>query len=160
MRTLALAAVLIQVAVLFAPSAAAEPLLPADRFFSYGRAATYGVHIGRTDVPVRDGSHLACDIHRPAGPDGQPAPGRFPAIVYDYNAYDQLEALGKAARFYVTRGYVAAVCNVRGSGDSSGYLDPFGAQERRDNYDYPEIDSDAPAGRVTLTRGTLAVTTL
>jgi predicted acyl esterase len=44
-------------------------------------------------------------------------------------AYDQLEALGEAAGYFVTRGYVAAVCNVRGSGDSPGHLDPFSAQE-------------------------------
>jgi uncharacterized protein len=136
MRTVALALV----ATLFLPSVAAAepPPPPTDRFFAYDRPATYGVHIGRTNVPVRDGSHLACDLHRPAGPDGQPAPGRFPAIVYDFNAYDQLEALGAAAGYLVTRGYVAAVCNVRGSGDSPGYLDPFSAQEQRDNYDLIE----------------------
>ena len=38
----------------------------------------------------------------------------------------------------MTRGYVAAVCNVRGSGDSPGYLDPFSAQEQHDNYDLIE----------------------
>lgn len=137
MRKLALALTL----ALCAPAAAAAdpaPPPPADRFFSYDRPATYSVHTGRIEVPVRDGSHLACDVHRPAGPDGRPAPGRFPAIVYDYNAYDQLESFGEAARFYVTRGYVAAVCNARGSGDSPGYLDPFSPQEQRDNYDLIE----------------------
>lgn len=136
MRTVALALA----ATLFLPSVAVadEPAPPADRFFAYDRPATFGVHVARTKVPVRDGSHLACDIHRPAGADGRPAAGRFPAIVYDFNAYDQLEALGEAARYFVTRGYVAAVCNVRGSGDSPGHLDPFSAQEQRDNYDLIE----------------------
>jgi uncharacterized protein len=150
MRTVALALV----ASLVNPIPTAdEPAPPADRFFSYDRPATYGVHIGRTEVPVRDGSHLACDLHRPAGPDGRPAPGRFPAIVYDFNAYDQLDALGQAARYLVTRGYVAAVCNVRGSGDSPGYLDPFSAQEQRDNYDLIEWLAAQPwsTGRVGQT---------
>ncbi|WP_206789037.1 CocE/NonD family hydrolase [Amycolatopsis sp. MtRt-6] len=133
MKSFALA--LAQVAALATP-AAAEPL--ADRFFAYDRPATYGVHVERTRVPLRDGSHLACDLHRPADAAGRPAPGRFPAIVYDFNAYDQLEAFGAAARSYVTRGYVAAVCNVRGSGASPGRLDPFSAQEQRDNYDLVE----------------------
>jgi uncharacterized protein len=139
MRTVALA--LVALLVLPAPAATAEPSPPpppADRFFAYDRPATYGVHIGRTNVPVRDGGHLACDLHRPAGQDGEPAPGRFPVIVHDFNAYDQLESLGAAASFFVTRGYVAAVCNARGSGDSPGHLDPFSAQEQRDNYDLIE----------------------
>lgn len=127
MKTLALALA----ATLLSPVDTAPPL-PDDPFFAYDRPATYTVHTERTEVPLRDGSHLACDLHRPA------APGRFPVIVYDFNAYDQLAALGEAARFYVTRGYVAAVCNVRGSGDSPGRLDPFSAQEQRDNHDLIE----------------------
>jgi predicted acyl esterase len=130
MKTLALAAASTLVATLLTPTE--TPALPDDPFFTYDRPATYTVHTERTEVPLRDGSHLACDLHRPA------APGRFPVIVYDFNAYDQLVALGEAARFYVTRGYVAAVCNVRGSGDSPGYLDPFSPQEQRDNYDLIE----------------------
>ncbi|MCT2582120.1 CocE/NonD family hydrolase [Actinophytocola sp. S1-96] len=120
------------------PTPADGPAPPDDPFFGYDRPATYEVHVARTEVPVRDGSHLACDLHRPADADGTPATGRFPVIVYDYTAYDALEQLGEAARFYVTRGYVAAVCNARGSGDSPGHLDPFGPQEQRDNYDLIE----------------------
>jgi len=139
MRTIVLLlAVTVLVASAVMPAVAAGPSLPADRFFSYDRPATYGVHIERIEVPLRDGSHLVCDLHRPAGPDGQPAPGRFPGIVYDFNAYNLLQQFGDAARFFVTRGYVAAICNVRGSGDSPGHLDPFSAQEQRDNYDLIE----------------------
>ncbi|MET9249434.1 hypothetical protein [Nonomuraea sp. NPDC003709] len=53
--------------------------LPPDPFFAYDRPAEYGVHRERVTVPLRDGSHLACDLHRPATADGTPAPGRFPA---------------------------------------------------------------------------------
>ncbi|MFC5826002.1 CocE/NonD family hydrolase [Nonomuraea insulae] len=108
------------------------PHTPADPFFSYDRPATYEVRTERVQVPLRDGGHLACDLHRPA------ADGRFPVIVYDYTAYDQLESLGRAAAYFVERGYNAAVCNARGSGDSPGHLDPFSAQEQRDNYDLIE----------------------
>lgn len=103
-----------------------------DPFFSYDRPAAYEVRTERVSVPLRDGGHLACDLHRPA------ADGRFPVIVYDYTAYDRLETLGRAAAYFVTRGYNAAVCNARGSGDSPGRLDPFGPQEQRDNYDLIE----------------------
>jgi predicted acyl esterase len=122
------------------PAAAhtAAPSPPSDAFFSYDRPAEYGMHTEKVSVPLRDGSHLACDLHRPASVGGAPAAGRFPAIVYDYNAYDRLEELGRAAAFFVTRGYTAAVCNARGSGDSPGYLDPFSPQEQRDNYDLIE----------------------
>ncbi|MGP3961884.1 CocE/NonD family hydrolase [Nonomuraea sp. 3N208] len=120
-------------------AALALPLTPhqparaeTDPFFSYDRPATYGVRTERVSVPLRDGGHLACDLHRPD------ADGRFPVIVYDYNAYNQLEAQGRAAAYFVTRGYHAAVCNARGSGDSPGRLDPFSAQEQRDNYDLIE----------------------
>lgn len=134
-------------------SAQADTVLPADPFFSYERAATYGTHTERVSVPLRDGSHLACDLHRPAGPDGLPAGGRFPGIVYDYNAYDQLQAQGQAAAFFVTRGYNAAVCNVRGTGASPGRLDPFSAQEQRDNYDLIEWLAAQPwsTGRIGQT---------
>jgi predicted acyl esterase len=110
-----------------APAAAAT-----DPFFSYDRPATYEVRTERVSVPLRDGSHLACDLHRPA------ADGRFPVIVHDYTAYDQLENLGRAAAYFVTRGYNVAACNARGSGDSPGHLDPFSGQEQRDNYDLIE----------------------
>ncbi|GAB2956960.1 CocE/NonD family hydrolase [Nonomuraea fastidiosa] len=113
-------------------SAATGGETPADPFFSYDRPATYAVRTERVSVPLRDGGHLACDLHRPD------AGGRFPVIVYDYTAYDDLANLGKAAAYYVTRGYVAAVCNARGSGDSPGRLDPFSAQEQHDNYDLIE----------------------
>ncbi|MCP2164060.1 CocE/NonD family hydrolase [Goodfellowiella coeruleoviolacea] len=146
MRTLSvLLAALTATALVTAPAATAQPeergtgrSALTDPFFSYDRPARYGVHTERVRVPLRDGSHLACDLHRPADEQGRPAPGRFPGIVYDYNAYDQLTQLGQAASFLVTRGYVAAVCNARGSGDSPGRLDPFSAQEQRDNYDLIE----------------------
>jgi predicted acyl esterase len=82
---------------------------PADAFFAYSRSGTYGVHVERAEVPLRDGSHLACDIHRPD------APGRFPSIVLDFNAYDLLTELAPPARYFVQRGYAAAVTgtNIR-----------------------------------------------
>ena len=53
MRTVALALV----ATFFLPTVAAAdepPPPPTDTFFAYDRPATDGVHIGRTNVPMRD----------------------------------------------------------------------------------------------------------
>jgi predicted acyl esterase len=109
-----------------------------DPFFGYDRQATYGVHVETIQVPMRDGSHLVASLHRPAGPDGRPAPGTFPGIVYDFNAYNYRQVFGGAADFFVTRGYVAVVASVRGTGGSPGRLDPFGRQEQQDSYDLIE----------------------
>jgi uncharacterized protein len=128
---------------------AAGPV-PDDPFFTYDRPPGYGVRVERVHVPVRDGGYIAADLHRPATPQGHAAPGRFPGIVYDYNAYDELGRLGEAAQDFVVRGYNVLICNARGSGASPGYLDPFGAQEQRDNFDVIEWFADQPwcTGRI------------
>lgn len=110
-----------------------------DAFFAYDRPATFRVHRQDVRVPMRDGSHLACRLHRPATKDGAPAPGRFPGIVYEYTAYaDQQERFAEGLAYFVERGYEGVICQVRGSGKSPGVVDPFGPQEQRDNVDLIE----------------------
>ncbi|MFC6063057.1 CocE/NonD family hydrolase [Streptomyces ochraceiscleroticus] len=137
------------------PAAAAAgkeaPLTLADPFFSYSRPALYGVAREDVRVPLRDGSYLAAQLYRPARSDGKPATGRFPGIIYEYTAYaGNLEVFGSATAFYVSRGYNALVCQVRGSGASPGTVDPFSPQEQRDNYDAIEWLAGHPAstGRI------------
>lgn len=77
------------------------------------------MHVEHVKVSLRDGNHLACNVRRPAGPDGSPAAGRFPGIVFEFNAYGGQAFFGPAADHYVTRGYVAAVAAVRGSGGAT-----------------------------------------
>ncbi|MFG1616160.1 hypothetical protein ACGFI3_25645 [Nonomuraea wenchangensis] len=90
-------------AALISPFMASAPAAAdTDPFLSYDRPATYEVRTERVSVPLRDGSHLACDLHRPA------AEGRFPAIVHDYTAYDDLDNLALAAAYFVARGYNVA----------------------------------------------------
>ncbi|KAA5838062.1 CocE/NonD family hydrolase [Saccharopolyspora hirsuta] len=127
---------------------AAEPAFAAgqlsDPFFRYDRPPQHGVRTERVRIPLRDGSFIAADLHRPD------SPGPFPGIVYDYNAYDQLDEFGRAARDFVVRGYAVLVCNARGSGASPGELDPFSAQEQRDNHDVVEWFAAQPwcTGRI------------
>jgi hypothetical protein len=110
----------------------------ADPFFTYDRPETYGVHVEQVRVPMRDGVRLAGELHRPANPDGTPASGPYPGIVYDFNGYNAVPFFAQGARPYVTRGYAVLVCNVRGTGGSPGHTDPFGAQEQSDDIDLIE----------------------
>jgi len=109
-----------------------------DPFFSYDRPETHGVHVEQVRVPMRDGSQLTGELHRPAGTDGLPTPGRFPGLVYEFNGYDAVPLFAAGARHFVTRGYNVVVCNVRGTGGSDGVIDPFGPQEQSDNFDLVE----------------------
>ncbi|WP_129788605.1 CocE/NonD family hydrolase [Promicromonospora panici] len=119
---------------------------PDDPFFTYSRPAEYDVVREDVTVPVRDGSHLVCQLYRPGISPTAPAEGTYPGIVYEFTAYAQnAEAFGEGARYFVERGYNALVCQARGSGDSPGTLDPFGPQEQRDNYDVIEWLAAHPA---------------
>jgi predicted acyl esterase len=115
-----------------------------DPFFSYDRPEAHGVHVEQVLVPLRDGSHLSGELHRPANADGTPAAGRFPGIVYEFNGYDAVPLFAAGVKPFVTRGYVALVCNVRGTGGSPGVIDPFGPQEQRDNVDLIEWLAEQP----------------
>jgi len=103
-----------------------------DPFFGYDRPAEFGVRTETIQVPVRDGSHLVCDLIRPDGD------GTFPGIVYDFNGYGARAVFAGGATHFVERGYVVLVPSVRGSGGSPGTIEPFGVQEQEDGYDLVE----------------------
>jgi putative CocE/NonD family hydrolase len=92
-------------------------------------------------IPVRDGTLLAGDLFRPAGP------GKFPVILgcHPYNCevqtaplrpigYGNLRGYIEAGdpAFLVRRGYVQAVVNVRGTGKSQGKFQMMGPLEVQD----------------------------
>ncbi|EID71811.1 MULTISPECIES: CocE/NonD family hydrolase [Rhodococcus] len=91
-------------------------------------------------VPMRDGVDLLADVHRPA------ANGRFPALIAASPYPRQIQDLGApagfieagATDFWVPRGYVHVIANVRGTGGSGGTFGFFDARERRDMYDLVE----------------------
>ncbi|PVX75075.1 CocE/NonD family hydrolase [Paraburkholderia unamae] len=88
-------------------------------------------------VRMRDGVELRADIRRPA------APGRYPVLVSASPYPRQIQNLGAplgfleagASDFFVPRGYVHVIANVRGTGGSGGTFGFFDAQERRDMHD-------------------------
>lgn len=70
-------------------------------------------------IPMRDGTRLATDIHRPTA-DGDLAPGRFP-IVLIRTSYDKSADWIVEDSFYFTpRGYVVAIQDLRGRYNSEG----------------------------------------
>jgi hypothetical protein len=91
-------------------------------------------------VPVRDGIHLLADVHRPA------EPGRYPVLIAASPYPRQVQNLGApmgfieagASDFFVPRGYVHVIANLRGTGGSGGTFGFFDEQERQDMHDLVE----------------------
>jgi hypothetical protein len=91
-------------------------------------------------VPMRDGINLLADVWRPN------APGRFPILIAASPYPRQIQDLGApmgfieagASDFFVPRGYVHVIVNLRGTGGSGGTFGFFDGQERQDMYDLIE----------------------
>ncbi len=91
-------------------------------------------------VPMRDGITLLADVHRPA------ADGKFPALIAASPYPRQIQDLGApmgfveagASDYFVPRGYVHVIANLRGTGGSGGTFGLFDPQERRDLHDLVE----------------------
>jgi uncharacterized protein len=97
-------------------------------------------------VPMRDGINLLADIYRP---DSQE---RFPVLIAASPYPRQIQNLGApmgfieagASDFWVPRGYVHVIANLRGTSGSGGTFGFFDAQERRDMYDLVEWAAAQP----------------
>jgi predicted acyl esterase len=79
----------------------------APAWFGYERPATYQVTSRQQDVPMRDGTVLACGLTLPQ------AKGRFPAVVVNNTPYSP--AYQETDDFWAPRGYAAITCNPRGT---------------------------------------------
>jgi predicted acyl esterase len=98
-------------------------------------------------IPMRDGIRLAADVIRPAA-----AGMKFPALVttsvYTRQLQRSVLPLGQneagISEFWVPRGYVHVIVDVRGCSDSEGQYDLFGAIEQRDLYDIIEWVGEQP----------------
>lgn len=101
-----------------------------------------------TRVPMRDGVTLSADIYRPA------APGRFPVILVRTPYDNGLASNRRAGKQWATLGYVYAVQDVRGRGDSDGEFYPL-VTEAKDGYDTIEWLARQPwsNGRIGTTGG-------
>jgi putative CocE/NonD family hydrolase len=82
-------------------------------------------------IPMRDGVKLAADVWLPE------APGRYPVLLARTPYLKTGFKLSQWAQYFASRGYVFAVQDTRGRGDSEGRFDPFFG-EGRDGYDTVE----------------------
>ncbi|HUP32223.1 MAG TPA: CocE/NonD family hydrolase [Gaiellaceae bacterium] len=91
-------------------------------------------------VPMRDGIRLATDLYRPAR-EGEPEEGPFPAILCR-TPYDKTDRrYTEIADFFVPRGYVVALQDLRDRYRSEGrgeYFHTVTAHEGEDGYDTVE----------------------
>ena len=72
-----------------------------------------------TIIPARNGTPLATSLYYPSL-DGRRAPGTFPTLI-ERTPYDRHRLfLHLTASFFARRGYVVALQDVRGRGDSGG----------------------------------------
>ena len=91
-------------------------------------------------IPMRDGVQLLADVLRPA------ASGRYPVLIAASPYPRQIQDLGApmgfieagASDFFVPRGYVHLIVNLRGTGGSGGTFGFFDSQERQDMHDLVE----------------------
>ncbi|OFJ50732.1 CocE/NonD family hydrolase [Mycolicibacterium grossiae] len=103
-------------------------------------------HVLDVAVPMRDGITLRADVHRPT------EDGRFPVLVAASPYPRQIQDLGAPmgfieagdTRFWVSRGYVHVIANLRGTGGSGGEFGFFDAVERRDMHDLVEWAAAQP----------------
>jgi uncharacterized protein len=103
-------------------------------------------HDNNARVTVRDGTTLLADVHRPN------SAGRFPALIAASPYPRQIQDLGApmgfieagATDFWVPRGYVHVIANLRGTGGSEGTFGFCDSQERRDLYDLVEWAAEQP----------------
>jgi predicted acyl esterase len=107
-------------------------------------------HAMRRDVDqqvgLRDGGHLLADVYRPETPGHYPvliAASPYPRQIQDLGAPTAIIEAGDSG-FFVTRGYVHVIANLRGTGGSTGEWTFFDEQERQDLYDLVEWAAAQP----------------
>jgi putative CocE/NonD family hydrolase len=101
-------------------------------------------------VPLRDGVRLNATVFKPAGQD-RPLPVIFTLTPYNSDTYYA------RARYFAQNGYVFALVDVRGRGNSEGTFLPF-ENEGRDGYDVVEWLARQPwcDGKVAMWGGSYA----
>ena len=101
-------------------------------------------------IPLRDGVHLNATIYRPHD-QKEPLPVIFTLTPYIGDSY-----LDRAT-YFSRNGYVYALVDVRGRGNSQGQFEPF-ANEGRDGYDTVEWLAKQPwcNGKVAMWGGSYA----
>ena len=102
---------------------AASPVFALAAAQSQAQSAYETVAAQDVMVTMRDGVRLATNVYRP-GHAGVPAEGKFPVLL-ERTPYDKSSAgSAAAAAWFVARGYVAVIQDVRGRYHSEGRWRP------------------------------------
>jgi putative CocE/NonD family hydrolase len=124
----------------------------------------YGIVVAKDVlVPMRDGIRLATDLYRPAR-EGEPEPGAFPTLLCR-TPYDKTDRrYTEIADFFVPRGYVVALQDIRDRHRSEGtgeYFHTATPHEGEDGYDTIEWLASRPwsNGRVGMVGSSYAAIT-
>ena len=101
-------------------------------------------------IPMRDGVHLNATVYRRHG-QKDPLPVIFELTPYISDSYHA------RAYYFAQHGYVFALVDVRGRGNSEGKFDPF-FQEPHDGHDVVEWLAEQPwsNGKITMWGGSYA----
>jgi putative CocE/NonD family hydrolase len=101
-------------------------------------------------IPVRDGVKLNATVFRPHG-QKEPLP-----VIFTFTPYIGDSYMDRAV-YFAKHGYVYALVDVRGRGNSGGDFEPF-ANEGKDGYDVVEWLAKQPYcnGKVTMWGGSYA----
>ena len=104
-------------------------------------------------IPMRDKVELNATLYLPKTPDGSPA--KMP-VIFTLTPYISDTYHARAA-YFASRGYVFALVDVRGRGNSGGEFEPF-ANEPRDGHDVVEWLAKQPFcdGKVAMWGGSYA----
>jgi putative CocE/NonD family hydrolase len=101
-------------------------------------------------IPLRDGVRLQATVYLPSGMEG-PLPVIFTLTPYTADSYHE------RADYFARHGYVFALIDCRGRGNSEGEFEPF-ASEGRDGYDVVEWLARQPwsNGKIAMWGGSYA----
>src|SRR5215510_11196162 len=101
-------------------------------------------------IPMRDGAKLNATVFKPKH-QSEPLPVIFTFTPYISDTYQD------RALYFARNGYVYALVDVRGRGNSEGHFEPF-VNEGRDGYDVVEWLAKQPwsNGKVTMWGGSYA----
>ncbi|MGY1803723.1 CocE/NonD family hydrolase [Blastococcus sp. SYSU D00922] len=129
----------------------------------------YGTVKETLELPMHDGTEVHVEVTRPAGADGAPEAGEFPVIL-EASPYHGAMADREGMRilpeprdedgtslgltgYFVPKGYVVVMMDLRGTGLSDGCLDHLGPKDAQDLEDVVEWAAAQPwsNGRVGMT---------
>jgi putative CocE/NonD family hydrolase len=106
-------------------------------------------------IPMRDKVELNATLYLPKTPDGSRQVGKTP-VIFTLTPYIS-DSYHTRAAYFASHGYVFALVDVRGRGNSDGNFEPF-AQEPRDGHDVVEWLAQQPFcdGKVAMWGGSYA----